>query len=150
METEKSSTSILTAELTKRGLVSLWERGGGYSNTGEATIVCKENGEKPYAIYIRRRGHLSNGSHALIPVKEGFYMIESSQHRGDFIHRIYQILRTFIEDNIAKIELRQVNQYDQGEWDEDLPEFLAKAVEAAEAKANCYHCRDPFYAIEKE
>lgn len=150
METEKRSTIILTAELTRRGLVSLWESGGGYSSTGEATIVCKENGEKPFAIYIRRRGHLSNSSHALIPVKEGYYVIESSQRRGDFIHKIYQILRTFKKDDKANIEVTTVNQYYQGEWDEDLPEFLAKAVEAAEAKAKSYHCRIPFYAIEKE
>lgn len=36
--------------------------------------------------------------------------------------------------------------FSEGEWDEEpLPEWLP-AIEAAKAKATCYHCREPHYA----
>lgn len=32
-----------------------------------------------------------------------------------------------------------------GEWDAELDEKLAPAVESAKRKAMAYHCRSPFY-----
>ena len=150
MEEKKNMHVIATASLTKRGFVSLWESGGSGCNTGEATIICRPNGGMPTAVYICRRGHLSNDAHALVPVHPGFFVIKSSHHRRDFNHEIYRVIRTFTEGDNAKVELSLVNKYDQGEWDQNLPSFLEDAVAAAEAKATEYHCRTPFYVVEKE
>lgn len=149
METNRPST-VLVAETTKSGLVSLWEKGGGYSNTGDAQIICRPDGGKPTAVYICRRGQLAGAEHALVPVQKGYFLIVSSHHRGDFNHKIYKVLRTFSEDNRKKVELSLVNSFDRGEWDTPLPEELKAAVDAAEAKASTYHCRYPLYVVEKK
>ena len=67
---------------SKRGIPCLWERGGGYSNTGEATLICDKDGWQKKAIYIRRSGSLACEEHALIPVKVGDVVVLASHHRG--------------------------------------------------------------------
>ncbi len=154
MANKKNQSTILLAPLTKSGLVSVWEEGGGATNTGDATIICKADGTKPTATYIRRGGHLSCAEHALVPVQPGYYLIKSYHHRGDFIHEVYRITRAFKEGEgeqaKGKIEVILVNKYDQGEWDHPLPENLINAVNTAEDKAKCYHCREAMYVTEKE
>lgn len=144
---------IEEASLTRKGFVSLWEEGGSYRNTGSARIICKADGSMPTATYICRRGHLSCGEHALVPVHEGFYVIESDHHRGDFAHQIFKVVRTFTKevDGALKgfVEMELVNSFYEGEWDAPL-EHLEAAVAAAEEKAATYHCRDPYYVVEKE
>lgn len=154
MASKKSNCTILVAPLTKSGLVSVWESGGGATNTGDATIICKADGTKPTATFIRRSGHLAGAEHALVPVHPGYYLIKSYHHRGDFIHEVYRITRAFKEgegkDALGKIEVILVNKYDQGEWNRPLNENLINAVNAAEDKATCYHCREAMYVTEKE
>ena len=122
-------------------------------NTGRATIICKGDGSKPTAIYIRRRGHLSCEEHALVAVHEGYFIIKSYHHRGDFEHKVYKILRTYTEgegeNKKAFVEVVLVNSFDNGEWDAPLGNLKA-AVAAAESKATDYHCRTPYYVVEKE
>lgn len=150
MAQNNQSTTVMTAETTKRGLISLWECGGGCCNTGEATIITRPDGSKPTAVYIPRGGHLSNGNHALIPVHTGYYIIKSWHHRKDFEHIIYKILKTFSEEGKGKIEVFMTNQREWGEWSTPLPDELKAAVAAAEEKATDYHCRKPYYVVEKE
>jgi len=154
MANKKNQSTILLAPLTKSGLVSVWEEGGGATNTGDATIICKADGTKPTATYIRRGGHLSCAEHALVPVHPGYYLIKSYHHRGDFIHEVYRITRAFKEGEgeqaKGKIEVILVNKYDQGKWDHPLPENLINAVNTAEDKAKCYHCREAMYVTEEE
>ena len=143
-------TKIISGNITKNGYVSLWEKGGGSSNTGTATIICKANGDKPVAVYIRRRGHLSNDQHALIPVHVGYFVVETTHHRGDFQHTVYLITEISVKQGKGCIKLEPISRYDCGEWDEKLPDYLAVAITAAENKARCYHCRTPFYVVSKE
>ena len=82
----------ISIERTKKGWPALWEGGGGYSNTGDATIIAGPKGEKKTPLYIRRRGPLACSYHALFVVREGDIVIESSHHRGDFHHQIYRIV----------------------------------------------------------
>ena len=149
--TNQNSNKVMNASLTKRGFVSLWEKGGGYSNTGNATIICKGDGSKPTATYIRRRGMLACEEHALVPVHEGFYIIESYHHHGDFNHQIYQVVRTYTEgegeNKKGFVEVALVNSFDEGEWDAPLGNLEA-AVAAAESKATDYHCRSAYYVVE--
>ena len=151
-------------ERTKKGYAALWESGGGYSNTGKAIIIAGPNGEKKAPIYTRARGHLACAKHALFPVNEGDIVIQSRQHRGDFHHEVYRIVA--IRDDEA--ELERIAEYYRGQWDagqigQKLEADLARmtageapamglsiAVQAAECKATCYHCRSPHFAKEKE
>ena len=127
--------------LTKSGRPAIWESGGGRSNTGDAFIVAGPDGQPLRPYYVSKRGHLSNGYHALVPAVVGGYIIDANHHRGDFIITIHRIDR--IEGKHAFIT--KINEYSQGEWEKELDERLAAAVEAARRKAMTYHCRTAFY-----
>jgi hypothetical protein len=149
-------------ERTKKGFPALWESGGGYSNTGKATIVAGPNGEKKTPIYIRQRGHLACANHALFAVHEGDTMIQSSHHRGDFHHEVYRLAA--IRGDEAELEL--LAEFSRGQWDtgpvgQKLEADLARmaagepptmelsiAVQMAEGKATAYHCRKAYYCKE--
>ena len=131
-------------ERTKKGYPALWEAGGGYSNTGEATIIASPSGGPKKAIYIRSRGPLANERHALIPIEVGDHIIEANHHRKDFEIEIYKILD--FEEETAVVE--QVYEFSRGEWDKEPPAYLEQAVHTAMHKATCYHCREPHYIDE--
>ena len=138
-------------EKTKRGYPAYWEKGGGCSNTGHAYVIADANGQAKKAIYIRRRGHLANERHALIPLSLGDYIIIADHHREDFTIIVYQVIdfKTFKtkdddEENIYALCIKK-RFFDKGEWDEKLPAHLEAAVSAAMEKATCYHCREPHY-----
>ena len=128
-------------EKTKRGLPAFWEEGGGFTNTGRATIVCGSQGQKKKPIYIRRKGSLACEKHALFILHEGDYIIKAWQHRGDYTIEIYKV-KNFIDD---EVEVELVNKFSEGEWDKDLETFLKEPVKAAMKKARIYHCRYPVY-----
>lgn len=130
-------------ERTKRGIPCMWESGGGYTNTGVATIIAGKNGEPKKAIYIRRRGQLANSHHALIPVTVGDYVLKADHHRGDFNIFIYKIKKILKEEILTE----KIGEFSNNEWDH-LPKFLEDAVETAIKKATCYHCREPHFIIE--
>jgi hypothetical protein len=154
----------ISIERTKKGLPALWESGGGYSNTGEATLIAGPNGEKKAPLYIRRRGPLACAHHALFVVREGDIVIESSHHRGDFHHLVFRIVA--IRGDEAEVELIAV--FSHGEWgtgplgqqlEADFARMaagepptmeLSIAVATAEAKATAYHCRSAYYCREPQ
>lgn len=133
----------ISIERTKRDCPALWEWGGGYTNTGEAQIVCGPNGEPLKPVYVRRRGSLANGNHALFIVRPGCYVVRAEHHRGDFAIDVLKIKNINSEEAEAEVELAY--QFDQGDWDVEPPEFLQGAIEAVCEKARCYHCRWPHY-----
>ena len=135
-------------EKTKRGFPALWERGGGYTNTGEATIIASPSGGPKKAIYIRSRGPLANERHALIPIEVGDYIIEANHHRRDFVIEIFRIVDFEIKEEDTYAIVEQVYEFSMGEWDAELPMFLEGAVQAAIEKATCYHCREPHFIAE--
>lgn len=128
-------------ERSKSGIPCTWESGGGYSNTGVATIIAGKNGEPKRAIYIKKRGHLANGQHALIPLMVGDYIVEANHHRGDFEIEILKVIDFEEETAVVK----QVNCFSMGQWDAEVPTYLETAVETAIEKATCYHCREPHF-----
>ena len=129
-------------ERTKKGYPAFWESGGGYTNTGKATIITGKAGQPKEAIYIRRRGPLANEHHALVILEVGDYIIKASHHREDFEIVILKVLD--FEEEIAVVE--QVNCFSWGEWNEEPPAELEQAVHTAMHKATCYHCREPHFA----
>lgn len=90
--------NTMSIERTRKGFPCLWESGGGYSNTGYATIIASKNGEEKTAVYIRKRGRLANGEHALIPIAVGDYVINAGHHRNDFKILVYRMTRILEEE----------------------------------------------------
>lgn len=131
----------IKVQKSKRGLPCLWESGGGLSNTGRATIICTEGGNPKKPLYVKQRGELACGEHALIPLKIGDHLIEADQHRGDFNIQLYQI--TSISEENAEAELRC--SFSEGQWDIIPSALLGTAIDAAKSKAQDYHCRRPYF-----
>jgi len=127
---------------SKKGLPCLWETGGGYSNTGDAIIIASSDGKPKKPLYIRQRGHLACGEHALFVIMPCDIVVKANHHRYDFNIVVYRIVE--IREDRAILE--RLCLYDRGEWDTTPPEGVLQAVEAAEKKATCYHCREPHYA----
>jgi hypothetical protein len=106
-------------------------------------------------IYVRRRGDLAGGHHALFVVRPGIVVIEARHHRGDFTIKVWRVRQvTEPHDWEHQTEkypgavLDLLADYSDGEWVPEFPEFAASAIEAAMKKAACYHCRRPHYCIE--
>ena len=137
----------MQAEISKSGIPCLWETGGGRTNTGESQIICDSVGSPKIPIYVRRKGHLANLNHALIPIFEGYYIIDATHQRADFEISIAKILQ--ISENL-EISCNVVNRFYNGEWDNPLPQYLIPAVEAATKKAMMYHCKVPVFIQEEE
>ena len=130
-------------ELSKRGLPCLWEQGGAGTNTGDARIIGNKYAQPKKAIYVPTRGHLSNGEHALIPIKVGDIVVEADQWRGDFSIYIKEI--TNIDFENEKAEYIYLNKFSSGEWDTDLAKKFVDIVDAAKSKALAYHCRSAYF-----
>ena len=128
-------------ERTKQGYPAYWEGGGGHRNTGDATIISGKDGQPKKAIYIRSRGSLANGNHALIILEVGDYIVEANHHREDFEIEIFKIQD--FEEETAVVE--KAYCFSRGEWDKEPPANLEQAVYTAMHKATCYHCREPHY-----
>ena len=142
------NTKKVRIEKTKKGYPALWEAGGGYSNTGKAIIIASPNGGPKRAVYVRSRGHLANGQHALVILEVGDYIIKANQHRGDFEIEIFRITGFEDKEGETFAIAEQVNCFSQNEWDAELPAHLEQAVHTAMHKATCYHCREPHFILE--
>jgi hypothetical protein len=147
----KATITKMAIEKTKKGYPAVWESGGGYRNTGDATIVAGKSGQPKEAIYIRRRGSLANAPHALIVLEVGDHIVEAHHHREDFLIEVVKVLDFEEKDGEMFAIVETVSRFDYGEWDAELPAFLEAAVQAAVEKATCYHCREPhFVAVETQ
>ena len=117
-------------EITKSGLTAMWERGGGYSNTGSATIIADRNGYPKRAVHIRTDGELACRDHALIPVATGDVIVSVDRHHDKVAVTVERI--TSIGDGIAATE-------------PCTDPICVEAIYAAIDKANDYHCRTAYY-----
>lgn len=135
----------ISIERTKKGYPAFWESGGGYTNTGEATIIANKDGQPKKAIYVRGRGYLANAHHALVILEVGDYIIFANHHRYDFEIEILGVLDFEHKGEEIYAVVEKVNCFSIREWDAELPAYLEAAVQAAIEKATCYHCRVPHY-----
>lgn len=141
-----TKTREISLQQTRKGCPALWEWGGGYSNTGDACIIAGPKGEKKSPVYVRRRGHLAGGEHALFVIKKGDVIVFADHHRLDYNIEVCRIIdiQCREDDCIATIEV--LDDYRDGEWAGDAHKNFEAAIEAAKKKAACYHCRSPHYA----
>ncbi len=135
-------------EVTKKGHFGLWEWGGGFSNTGDATIIANADGSPKKAVFIKRKGHLANESHALVIVNVNDYIIDLFRRRDRYTIRIY-VIEGFVESESGNgmcVIIQEVYRFQGNKWfPSELPSFLESAVEAGKKKSNCYHCREPHF-----
>lgn len=150
---------VFKVEKTRRGHLALWEWGGGFTSTGDSTIICGKDGRAKKAIYIKRKGHLANAEHALVPVSHDDYIVTAYHHKGKFVIRIYQVVDFEKKECLAPDNKEVKYEYwcaiaeerfsfSDGEWSGELPVHLLVPVQKAMEKATCYHCREPHYVAE--
>ena len=147
----------ITIHKTKAGNAALCESGGGSTNTGKATIICGRNGEKLCPIWT---GSHANGTHAIFPVHSDreYHLITArrwTKQGGVYEIKVYRLSnRHRWHDNDGKETWRMdatlITSRLDGEWTSPLPEYLEAAVQAAEKKSTCYHCRCMHYGKGKE
>lgn len=111
----------------------LWEKGGGWSNTGEAQIIADRQGNPKRAIHIRTHGDLSCRDHALIPVKKGDHVITVFRHRDRVSTQVERIVS--IKGDTATLV-------------PEIEPICDETIRAAVDKCNDYHCRTPYYIRE--
>jgi hypothetical protein len=136
----------IAIELTKRGYPALWEEGGGMSRRGHALIVAGPNGEPLKPIFVKTGGPLALGKHALFILREGCYIISLQRWGHDYCIQVYRVMEIDTGNKVANVE--QICEFSQGEWDQDPPDHLLTAIEAAKEKSNCYHCRSSHYMLD--
>jgi hypothetical protein len=141
-------------ERTRSGRPAMWESGGGMTHTGYAIIIAGQYGEKLKPIFVKRRGQLVGGDHALFVVHPKDHVIIAARHRDEFRIAIYQIKE--INEDQAVCSL--VYFFDQEGWvnckegsaGPDCPAEFEAAVEASKEKTRCYHCRAPHYYVAED
>lgn len=121
---------IIEITRSKSGYPCLWERGGGYTNTGEAQIITDGQGYPKRAIAVRSHGDLACMNHALIPVHEGDHIVTVNRHRDKIAVQVERIVS--IEGDTARTVPETAPICDGAIW-------------AAAEKSNDYHCRVPHY-----
>ena len=124
---------------TAQGHFAIWEEGGGMTNTGHATIITGPNGEKLEPVYIKLRGNLSCGEHALFLLKQGMWVICVDRKHDQYETNIYHYEGTELISlsYLTSIEI-------------SCPSFLEAVIKIAKEKTRHYHCREPYYFIKKE
>lgn len=145
----QSTSKTLAADKTKSCFISLWEQGGARTKTGTARIIAKTDGSQPTATYVRRKGTLSCAEHAMIPIHKGYWVIDAVQHRGEFTISVMQITG-ITNKNGCSVFTEELFTFADGKWNAPLPPILEAPVEAARRKAEDYHCRTVYFAVQKE
>lgn len=116
---------------TSKGYPAIWEQGGGMTRTGFSYIVAGIDGEKLVPVYIRKRGQLSCGEHALFVLREGMHIVVCNRTNDE-----YQVKAL----KFTKGDFLEVEQTAK----------LQPAIEAAREKTRFYHCRQPVFFLHKE
>jgi len=129
-------------EVSKSGKKCLWESGGGMSNSGRCQIVAGPQGERKKALYVRKKGELSNSVHALVPIDVNDIVVQCYRSRENFDIRVYRIWTINENENVA--ELFEIARFVENEWIGD-PKGLEEAIEVAKKKSMVYHCREAMF-----
>lgn len=143
-------TDIDTQDLINMGFIPRavrWESGGGYSNTGDSNIICGIDGASLKPVFVKTKGHLACGEHAMFLFYPGqpWVEIEVSRWRSDY----NVLINKYVLKNDGEIEKETIWKIENvNDVINELPTRLKKfeeAIKVAIEKSNCYHCRLPHY-----
>lgn len=140
----------------------LWEKGGKITDRkGSATIICDTNGRKKKPIFVKRKGHLSCGEHALFVVHVGDVIVEAvyQEFKNSFTFNLLQIDSIDIPYCEAKVHSigtvtypskgltrKRIEEFPDDKWiNIPIDGKYKDAILAAYEKAICYHCKRPFF-----
>lgn len=126
-------------QLNPNGRPTLYEEGGGATNTGAATVVAGPAGEPLEAHWLGQRAW---GPHAAFRPRVGLFLVHFRHSRADGESGTVECV-TALDGAEATTEI--VARFQEGEWEPELPSFLREAVSAARRKSQCYHCRHAHY-----
>lgn len=143
----------LKVERTRKGYPAMWEKGGGYSNTGSAQLVADSKGAPKLALYVRERGPLACEEHALFIVKPGDLVCKVNRARDDWDIYLYRLGKDLGEGGMG---IAEAWEYTRGEWDHPLPDDLwsndihldngeiieNNLITSTIRKSRWYHCRE--------
>lgn len=149
----------LNIERSKLGIPCLWESGGCRfdDDMGDARIICAHHGFPKKAIFIKRRGELECGEHALIPVDVCDRIITAMFYKDNFFLGISKIVdieeaQCIIEPcndetdsfNAAIKEAISPSYFKADKLSAKARLFEA-AVRACIKKLYTYHCKEAVY-----
>lgn len=127
--------------LTHSRKPAYWESGGGTTSTGRAVIVTDRHYQRLDPLYVRRKGTLSNGNHALLPLRRGYKVIHVWHFNNEIEVVIMEVRGT--KGNIGEFEVvAHFSEDTQHDWKDKL---YADAIKAGINKSKDYHCRVPYY-----
>jgi hypothetical protein len=140
---------VLCVEKKPLGFAA-WEEGGAEKNTGSVIIVADPEGRPKRAHYVRTRGHLANGRHALVPVVSGDVIIFVNRHGDDYTIEVCKIADFTYDEQYdnwdANCDL--IAKFSEGAWDDEaVASRFDAAIKAACDKAADYHCCKPYYIV---
>jgi hypothetical protein len=96
---EEKVLQEIRAVITPKGNTALWERGGQTARMdGYAQIIANSIGKPLIPIFIKSKGVMENGDHALFPVNEGFFIINVSYNISKYTIEVKTVYR--IEDTV--------------------------------------------------
>ncbi|HUW72211.1 MAG TPA: hypothetical protein VMV66_03440 [Candidatus Humimicrobiaceae bacterium] len=124
-------------------LIDVAEEGGGRTKSGSGIIICGLNGKALRPYYIPRGGDRACNTHAYFSVSHLVVTITGYRLNSKVTIEEHWIVR---DGSVAQIKSREIWS---GEL-EVLPDSFSRfqsAAEAANEKANCYHCRHVHYSF---
>jgi len=138
----ESDAAWVPLEITKTGKTALWESGGGKSRTGESVLIADKVGNPKVPIFIKTKGPLSCGDHALFIVEKGDIVVHTRRKGATTNTDYYRIVAFDTERKrayLAKIGHKDLQYF----WEQygGFVELLDRGV----YKAEFYHCRFPVY-----
>lgn len=119
---------------SKTGITCIWESGGAFTNTGNATVVGDNFGYPKKAIFIKKHGDLACKEHALIPIKKGDIVLNIERSHDVYQLSWYRIAQ--VGRDCAAIEPIDGCYLNDG---------CINMLNAAVKKSNIYHCREAIY-----
>lgn len=131
----------MNLEITKSGRPAMWVGGGAATNTGGAFVVLDKDFNLKTALFIRRKGNLSNSrEQALVPVEVGDFLVSLS-HRRDTSEAAFEAGELEITaEKIVEIII------DKGTYRSEPAELVYSNIpERALVGSNSYHNRDGEY-----
>lgn len=135
----------LPVELSRNGLTCMWESGGGYTNTGYATLIANDEYGKKKPIFIKKSGERACNEQALIVVRPGHVICKTHHHQGQHTTTIYRIVEIYQEEGVYKARCEITNSFEDGTWSCLPSKELMDMARAAWEKAESYHSRTPVW-----
>lgn len=129
---------ILPCEISKKGIICLWEWGGHSVNhsSGIVQLICDNQFRKKNAIFLKKE---LNGKHALIPVRTGDYALQVIQISDENMLKLWKLeidimLKRVIAEEVDDSSFSQFNV-------EKRMRFFRAAID----KVSYVNCDKPFW-----